>query len=76
MSCFGVGNVSEAQKLLEGSFGDYLVQMYLPLANLKIRMNHLNSDCVSRYNRVLKLDSSIHTISYILEGKRYTREYL
>ena len=65
--------IMEAQKLLEDCFGDHLVQMYLPLADLKIRTEHTE---VNRYSRVLKLDSAVHTISYVTDGKRYTRETL
>lgn len=65
------GKISEAQKLLEDGFGDYLVQMYLPLADLKIQTGH--SD-VSRYSRVLKLNTAVHTVTYVADGRKYTRE--
>lgn len=74
ISLFDEGRIEEAQKLLESSFGDHLVQMYLPLADLKIQMKHLEDCAVSRYSRVLKLDSAVHTVSYVMDGKRYMRE--
>ena len=38
LSLFEGGKIAEAQTHLEGNFGDHLVQMYLPLADLKIQM--------------------------------------
>lgn len=73
MELYEAGSVEEAQKLLEGNFGDYLVQMYLPLADLKIR-----TECrdIKRYSRYLKLDSAVHTVNYQANSKSYTRETL
>lgn len=72
---FEEGKIAEAQRLLENSFGDYLVQMYLPLADLKIRMQYGEEyGEVKRYSRVLRLDSAIHTVTYVVNDKRYTRE--
>lgn len=68
---FEAGQIAEAQKLLEGGFGDYLVQMYLPLADLKVRTDHGKS---SQYSRVLELDKAIHTVRYVADGKTFMRE--
>lgn len=69
---FDSGRISEAQKTLENGFGDRLVQMYLPLANLKIHSYH--SGRLSRYRRELRLDKGVHTVSYANSGKVFTRE--
>lgn len=68
---FEEGETAEAQRTLEEGFGDYLVQMYLPLADLKIRTSH---DEVSHYSRMLRLDTAVHTAEYTAEEKRFTRE--
>lgn len=68
---FDDGKISEAQKLLEDGFGDSLVQMYLPLADLRIKTEHLDA---TYYNRVLKLNTAVHSVNYVSDGKKYTRE--
>lgn len=70
---FDIGKISEAQKMLEEHFGDYLIQMYLPLADLKIKTHYSK---VTNYSRVLRLDEAVHTVSYKADGKKYTRETL
>lgn len=71
LGMFEEGDISGAQKHLENHFGDFLVQMYLPLADLKIRTKHVNA---TRYSRVLRLDTAIHTVKYTVDGKTFTRE--
>ena len=71
LEMFEGGNISGTQKHLENHFGDFLVQMYLPLADLNIRTEHVD---VTRYSRVLRLDTAIHTVKYTADGKTFTRE--
>ena len=68
---FDAGKISDAQELLENRFGDFLVQMYLPLSDLKIKTGHENA---KQYRRILRLDTSVHTVKYIIDGKAFTRE--
>ena len=66
------GRVSEAQTLLEGKFGDYLVQVYLPLGSLQIEMAH--GEEAAGYERKLQLDNAVHTVTYRIGDTIYTRE--
>lgn len=66
------GKCSQAQDLLEQNFGDFLVQMYLPLGTLNFTMGH--SDTAALYRRSLSLETAIHTVSYQTDGKTFTRE--
>jgi len=66
------GRMSEAQRLIENGFGDFLVQMYLPLGNLTLTLGH--GDGIENYRRVLDLTSAVHTVRYTCDGKVYTRE--
>lgn len=74
LSLFEGGKIAEAQTHLEGNFGDHLVQMYLPLADLKIQMKHVKEDVASQYSRMLKLNRAVHSVSYVMGRKRYMRE--
>lgn len=62
----------EAEELLEQRFGDFLVQMYLPLGDLCIEMEH--GDAARDYRRELSLETAVHTVSYRVDGRAYTRE--
>lgn len=73
---FDEGKIAEAQKLLEDQFGDFVVQMYQPLADLKIRLQHKSNEPVKRYSRMLKLDSALQSVTYRIADKTYKREYL
>lgn len=66
------GKFAEAQELVENKFGDYLVQMYLPLGRLKIR--HVHPGPVSGYRRELHLDEAVHRVAYRCGGREYVRE--
>lgn len=66
------GELSRAQKLIEQEFGDFLVQMYLPLGRIYLTMGH--SSDVSEYRRELRLDTGIHTVAYNIGEVRYRRE--
>jgi len=74
LALFDKREISEAQKLLENNFGDSLVQMYLPLANLKMCVEHEDGVLAARYNRMLKLNSAVHFVNYVMNGQRYERE--
>ena len=66
------GKKTEAQRLLEENFGDYLVQVYLPLGNLKIKQPHTGR--ISGYRRELRIDKALHRVIYRCGGKEYIRE--
>lgn len=66
------GRVKEAQKLLEDKFGDYLVQMYLPLGRLRIDMKHTGE--INGYKRELRIDRAVHKVVYDIQGREYIRE--
>ena len=70
---FESGKIAEAQGCLESGFGDYLVQMYLPLADLKIKMEHADEG-ETHYQRILQLDKAIHQVDYVVDGVSYERE--
>ena len=69
---FDSGKKLEAKKYLEGNFGDYLNQMYLPLADIKIEQKHNGK--VMGYRRSLKLDSAVHTVKYSEGDCVFSRE--
>lgn len=66
------GKPAEAQSLIENKFGNSLVQMYLPLADLNIKMNHNGK--IEKYKRQLELDKSLHTVTYETDGIQYERK--
>ncbi len=66
------GKFAEAQELVESKFGDYLVQMYLPLGSLKIK--HVHAGIVSDYRRELRLDEAVHRVTYRCGEREYVRE--
>lgn len=65
------GKCMDAQRLLEAGFGDHLVQVYLPAADLIIRAQHVDAQC---YQRSLRLDRALHRVCFDDGGKRYQRE--
>ncbi len=70
------GRCKDAQELLEQSFGDALVQMYLPLGTLWVEMLHgqPGETPVKKYRRELRLDTSLHTVSYKMDDVYFTRK--
>lgn len=63
---------TESQALLEDSFTNLWSQMYLPLGELRLDMEHPGK--VENYTRTLNLDTGIHKVVYDCCGVRYTRE--
>ncbi|MBD2847015.1 glycoside hydrolase family 95 protein [Paenibacillus sp. IB182496] len=68
------GEYAQAQRLLEQQFGDHLVQMYLPLADLQITMPGHESP--ADYTRRLTLEDALHTVTWQTARGRYSREML
>ncbi len=66
------GRFKEAQALLESRFGDFLIQPYLPLGDLEIRMAH--GEAAENYRRELNLIDACHRTSYACAGVQYDRE--
>lgn len=66
------GCIGEAQRLLEENFGDYLVQMYLPLGKIHIKTEHTGR--ISKYRRELRLDKALHRVTYSNAGRNFVRE--
>ena len=62
----------EAEKLLETEFTNLWSQVYMPLGELRIDMEH--SDSVENYRRELDISTGIHTVEYYCNGVHYTRE--
>ena len=65
------GKRAEARVLLEENFGDKVTQMYLPLGDLIISSPEGE---ITDYSRTLDLARAVATVSYSLNGIRYTRE--
>ena len=63
---------SEAQILLEDSFTHLWSQMYLPLGELRLDMEHTGK--VENYRRSLNLQTGIHTVQYDNGGVHFVRE--
>ena len=64
---------SEAQELLEDMFLSDYTQSYLPLADLKLELEHPQGD-VENYRRSLSLEDAISRLTYTIGGTTYTRE--
>ena len=64
---------SEAQELLEDMFLSDYTQSYLPLADLKLELQHPQGD-VENYRRSLSLEDAISRLTYTIGGTTYTRE--
>ena len=64
---------SEAQELLEDMCLSDYTQSYLPLADLKLELQHPQGD-VENYRRSLSLEDAISRLTYTIGGTTYTRE--
>ncbi|MBS4220431.1 glycoside hydrolase family 95 protein [Bacillus sp. FJAT-49711] len=64
-------NYEEAASETKNMFGPYS-QAYMPLGNLKI--HYLHGDKAQKYERNLKLEEAISTVTYIAGKTEYTRE--
>lgn len=62
----------EAQTLLEQEFTNLWSQMYLPLGELRLDMEH--PDEIENYRRELDISTGVHTVEYDCCGVHYTRE--
>ncbi len=65
------GNYAEAHELGKKMMGPY-TQSYLPMGNLRIKMDHASE--ASDYRRGLDLDSAIAFVRYSVGGIEYARE--
>lgn len=63
---------AEAEKILEQDFTNRPTQVYLPLGDLLINMDHIDS--VENYRRELDISTGIHTVEYDCCGVHYVRE--
>ncbi len=68
------GQTAEAENLVEGIFGDFLVQQYMPLGDLTLEMFHEGT--VTGYRRELSLDQAVGAVSYTAGDCHYRREYV
>lgn len=66
------GKNDEAQAIFENEFSEYLVQMYLPLADICIETQ--TGGPVTGYARQLDLANALHTVTYQSGGVQYQRE--
>lgn len=62
----------EAQTLLEQEFTSLWSQVYLPLGEIRLDMEH--TDEIQNYRRELDIATGIHTVEYDCRGVHYTRE--
>ena len=62
----------EAERLLEEDFTHLWTQIYLPLGDLRLDMEH--GDEVENYTRTLDISRGIHLVEYDCDGVHYTRE--
>ena len=62
----------EAETLIEEKFTNLWSQMYLPLGELRLDMEH--TDEIANYRRELDIGTGIHTVEYDCCGIHYTRE--
>lgn len=62
----------EAQQLLEQEFTNLWSQVYLPLGELRLDMEHPEE--TENYRRSLDLSTGIHTVEYDCRGVHYVRE--
>lgn len=63
---------SEAQILLEDSFTNLFTQMYMPLGELRLDMEHLGE--IKNYRRALDISTGIHTVEYDCLDTHFIRE--
>ena len=62
----------EAQNLLEDSFTNLWSQMFMPLGELRVDMEHLGQ--IENYRRALDISTGIHTVEYDCRGVHFVRE--
>ena len=62
----------EAQTLLEQEFTNLWSQVYLPLGELRLDMEH--SGEIEHFRRELDISTGVHTVEYDCLGVHYTRE--
>jgi alpha-L-fucosidase 2 len=62
----------EAQALLEQKFTNLWSQVYLPLGELRLDMEHPEE--IAHYRRALDISTGVHTLEYDCLGVHYTRE--
>lgn len=63
---------AEAQEELEQNFTALWSQVYLPLGDLFVDVEHTGD--VTDYRRTLDLSTGVHTVEYAADGIRYKRE--
>lgn len=66
------GENQKVKELIESQFGDFWVQMYLPLGDINLTMSH--DDKIGEYKRELSLENAMHTVSYTVADKRFSRQ--
>lgn len=64
---------AEAQELLEKNFFSDYTQSYLPLADLRVKMDQPQGE-VTNYRRSLCLEDAVSRLTYTVGGVTYTRE--
>lgn len=63
---------TQAQALLEDKFTNLWSQMYMPLGELRLDMEHAGN--VENYRRMLNLATGVHKVEYDCCGVHYVRE--
>ena len=63
---------SESQTLLEDSFLNLFTQMYMPLGELRLDMEHLGN--IENYRRTLDISTGIHRVEYDCRNVHFVRE--
>lgn len=66
------GEMKKASKLLDESFGETLVQIFMPLCNVIVKHNCESS--VKEYSRRLMLDEAVHYVDYRCGDDKFHRE--
>lgn len=66
------GELQEASHLLDNSFGNTLVQIFMPLCNVIVK--HGCASSVNEYSRRLMLDEAVHYTDYKCGENRFHRE--
>ncbi len=64
------GLYHEAEKILQNNIPGKYSQAYMPMGNLRIKLNHKN---ITDYSRKLNLSDATHVISYLSNGISYKR---
>lgn len=68
------GRYREAQRLMEEKGTALPSQVYLPLGDLNLSMQHVFP--ISGHRRMLDISSGLHRVEYLCGGVRYSRETL